>query len=485
MGGKIAVNSVYTKGSTFIVEIPQKRVNDSLIGEYDFEKKHGYGKKSEYKQKFEAPEVRVLVVDDNEANLMVVKKLLRDTKVIIDTVTSGKAALKKTQNIEYNVIFMDHLMPEMDGIECKKQIREQIGGSSRESKIVILTANADEENRELYAKEAFDGYLVKPVTGEELEKELFRHLPKDMVKVMGNDGEIIEETISWMQSKEKRKMVAVSTESVADIPSELIEKYGIALLPHMVRTNAGTFKDGTEIDTAGVIKYMENTNNEIFPMGPETKEHETFFAKQLSYANNIIHISISSKIENSGCPNAIEAAKAFDNVFVFDSGHLSSGQGILVLEACKMAENGMGPKHIMEELEKLKSKVHTSFIVDNLDYLARAHQVNVRTANLVKSLMGRPVLVLRKGNMKLGKIYFGSSRSAWKAYINSCLANTARIDNSILFVTYVGLSKKDMDWIRNYIDKKMKFDEIYFEQACASIAVNCGPGTFGLLYKDK
>ena len=485
MGGKIAVNSVYTKGSTFIVEIPQKRVNDSLIGEYDFEKKHGYGKKSEYKQKFEAPEVRVLVVDDNEANLMVVKKLLRDTKVIIDTVTSGKAALKKTQNIEYNVIFMDHLMPEMDGIECKKQIREQIGGSSRESKIVILTANADEENRELYAKEAFDGYLVKPVTGEELERELFRHLPKDMVKVMGNDGEIIEETISWMQSKEKRKMVAVSTESVADIPSELIEKYGIALLPHMVRTNAGTFKDGTEIDTAGVIKYMENTNNEIFPMGPETKEHETFFAKQLSYANNIIHISISSKIENSGCPNAIEAAKAFENVFVFDSGHLSSGQGILVLEACKMAENGMGPRHIMEELEKLKSKVHTSFIVDNLDYLARAHQVNVRTANLVKSLMGRPVLVLRKGNMKLGKIYFGSSRSAWKAYINSCLANTARIDNSILFVTYVGLSKKDMDWIRNYIDKKMKFDEIYFEQACASIAVNCGPGTFGLLYKDK
>ncbi|MCR4929667.1 MAG: DegV family EDD domain-containing protein [Lachnospiraceae bacterium] len=485
MGGKITVNSVYTKGSTFIVEIPQKRVNENLIGEFDFEKKHGYSKRSEYKKKFEAPEARILVVDDNEANLMVVNKLLRDTKVIIDTVTSGKAALKKTQNIEYNVIFMDHLMPEMDGIECKKQIRNQVGGSSRESKIVVLTANADEENRELYVREAFDGYLAKPVSGEELEKELYRLLPKDLVKVLGDDGEIAEETISWMHGSKQRKMVAVSTESVADIPGELIEKYGIQVIPHKVQTAEGVFKDGTEIDTAGVIKYMEETKNDITPMAPEAKEHELFFAKQLAYANNVIHIAISSKIGNSGFPPATDASKAFDNVFVVDSGHLSSSQGLIVLEAARLAENGMGPKNVIEELEKMKKKVHTSFIVDNLDYLARAKQVSARTANLVKSLMGRPVLVLKKGRMKLGKIYFGSSRSAWKAYINSCLSNSSRIDTSILFVTYVGLSKKDMDWIREYIEKSVKFDEIYFQQASASIAVNCGPGTFGLLYKEK
>ncbi|MBO4310787.1 MAG: DegV family EDD domain-containing protein, partial [Lachnospiraceae bacterium] len=485
MDGNIAVNSVYTKGSTFIVVIPQKIVSDKLLGEYDFEKKHGYGKKGEYHQKFEAPEARVLVVDDNESNLLVVSKLLRDTKVVIDTVTSGKAALKMTQNIEYNVIFMDHLMPEIDGIECKKRIRNQVGGSSRESKIVILTANADEENRDLYMKESFDGYLVKPVSGEELEKELFRHLPKDMVKVLGNDGEIIEETISWMQGNQKRKMVAISTESVADIPPELIEKYGIAVLPHKVKTVDGTFKDGIEIDTAGVITYMTNSTDDIRPMAPDAKEHEAFFAKQLAYANNVIHISISSKIENSGCPTAREAAKSFDNVFVLDSGHLSSGQGLLVIEACKMAEKGIGPKRILAELENIKSKIHTSFVVDNLDFLARSRQVSSRSANIVKSLMGRPVLVLRRGKMKLGKIYFGSSKTAWRNYISSCLTGGIRVDNEILFVTYVGLTKKEMDWIKEYIEKKMKFEEIYFEQACASIAVNCGPGTFGLLFKEK
>ena len=485
MGGKIAVNSVYTKGSTFIVEIPQKLVSEKQIGEYDFEKNHGYGKKGNYRQKFEAPDARILVVDDNEANLMVVSKLLRETKVVIDTVRSGEAALKLTQNIEYNVIFMDHLMPEMDGIECKKRIRNQTGGRSRDSKIVILTANAGEENRDLYAKEAFDGYLVKPVSGSDLESELLRHLPKDMVKVMGGDDEILEETISWMHGSQKRKMVAISTESVADLPKGFIENYGIAIIPHRVRTAEGIFKDGSEIDTAGVIKYMENPSNSVLPMAPDAKEHEAFFAKQLSYANNVIHISISSRIENSGCPSAQEASKAFENVFVVDSGHLSSAQGLMVLEACRMAEEGMSPKHIIEELDNIKGKIHTSFIVDNLDYLARSKQVSVRMANLVKSLMGRPVLVLKRGKMQLGKIYFGSSKAAWKNYINACLAAGSKIDNRLLFVTYVGLSKKDMDWIKEYIEKKMKFDQIIFKQACASIAVNCGPGTFGLLFKEK
>ena len=87
--------------------------------------------------------------------------------------------------------------------------------------------------------------------------------------------------------------------------------------------------------------------------------------------------------------------------------------------------------------------------------------------------------------MKLGKIYFGSPKSAWKNYINACLSAGSKIDNRVLFVTYVGLNKKEMDWIKEYIEKKMSFDQIIFKQACASIAVNCGPGTFGLLFKEK
>ena len=483
MGGKVTVNSVYTKGSTFIIEIPQRVEREGSVGEYDFTKA-GQRNKTDYIPKFEAPEARILVVDDNEANLMVVSKLLRDTKVRIDAVTSGAEALRKTLNIKYDVIFMDHLMPEMDGIECKRKIKEQTGGRCRETSIVILTANADEENRALYARESFDGYLPKPVSGEELENELYSLLPKELVHITGHRTDLAEETISWMNANKQRRSVVITTESVADLPGDLLKKYGIAVLPHKVITAEGVFKDGKEIETLGVLKYMEDPNHSVKPLGPTVKEAEEFFAKQLTNANNVIHISISSKVENSGFQPAMDASKSFDNVFVFDSGHLSSGQGLMVLEACRMAEEGKSAEDIMKALEGLKKKIHTSFIVDNLDFLARAGQVTNGTANIVKSLMGRPVLVLKKGKMGLGMTYFGSRESAWRNYINSILSKTA-IDTRILFVTYVGINKSEADWIKAQIERKMKFDEIYFKQASPAIAVNCGNGTFGLLFKEK
>ena len=483
MGGKITVNSVYTKGSTFILEIPQEYEDGSKIGQYNFDKTKSIVNKQEHIPKFEAPNARILVVDDNEPNLMVVTKLLRETKIKIDTAGSGEEALRKTLNIRYDVIFMDHLMPEMDGIECRRRIVDQTGGRCRETAIVILTANADNENRALYEQESFDGYLVKPVSGEELENELYRLLPKHLIRIVGNRSEIAEESISWMNGNKKRKRVIITTESVADLPPELLKHYEIAVLPHKVRTGEGVFKDGKEIDTNGVLKYMEDRTHTVMPTSPSVKEIEEFFAQQLATANNIIHVSISSKVENSGYGPALEAAKSFDNVFVIDTGHLSSGQGLLAIEGARMADDGLLPEEIIARLDKLARKVRTSFIVDNLDFLARARQVGKRVANLAGALMGRPVLVLRKGKMGLGMIYFGSRKRAWKKYINNCLADEHHIDKRMLFVTYVGMNKRDLNWVREQIERKVKFDEIYFQQASPAIAVNCGPGTFGLLLR--
>ncbi|MBO4243271.1 MAG: response regulator, partial [Clostridiales bacterium] len=168
MDGNVTVNSVYTKGSTFIIEIPQKAASDRKIGEYDYARNHSLVKRGKYKQKFEAPEARILAVDDNASNLLVVTKLLRDTKVVIDTAANGVEALKMTLNTEYDLVLMDHLMPEMDGIECYQNIQNQPGGKNKSTKVVVLTANADEESRMLYAQTGFAGYLVKPISGDEL-----------------------------------------------------------------------------------------------------------------------------------------------------------------------------------------------------------------------------------------------------------------------------------------------------------------------------
>ncbi|MCR5399841.1 MAG: DegV family EDD domain-containing protein [Lachnospiraceae bacterium] len=485
MGGSITVNSIYTKGSTFVVSIPQKILNDKEIGELDMEERHKLNRREEYKKRFEAPDAKVLVVDDNGSNLLVVQKLLRDTKVQLDSVSSGAEALKKTLDTEYHVIFMDHLMPEMDGIECHKRIRTQTGGLSRNSKIVALTANAGPESRILYEKEGFNGYLVKPVSGEALERELYRLLPKDIVVSLGDEEEVIEETMSWMGLGNKKKSIAITSESIADLPREIIERYDIATLPHRVYTENGVFKDGIEIETKGLLAYMENKDNKVETEAPGVEEHEAFFAKQLSGANNVVHIVLSSKVTKSGCRDAMEAARAFDNVTVIDSGHLSSGQGLLVIEACRLAEEGLTVPEIASELEKIKRKIHTSFIVDSLEFLARSNQVSDKISGLMKAFMARPTLVMKNGKMGVGRIFFGTRENAWKHYIDSCLTDSDITDKRMLFVTYVGLTKRDIDKIRKIIDEKASFEVIHFMQASPVIAVNCGPGTFGLLYLKK
>ncbi len=485
MGGNITVNSVYTKGTTFNIEIPQQVVNDIGIGTIDVGQNHGFNKKINYKQSFEAPDAHILVVDDNASNLLVVNKLLRETKVKIDTATSGSEALKKTLANDYHVIFMDHLMPEMDGLECHRRIRSQIGGRCREAKVVALTANAGGESKALYESEGFDGYLTKPISGDELERELCRLLPSDIVYMSGNGEEILEETISWMRSDQKKRNIIVTTDSVADLPPELAEKYAIAVLPHMIRTTEGIFKDGMEIDTDGLLGYMREASNKVVTVAPSVREHEAFFAKQLTVANNVIHVSISSKVNGSGCPAALEAAKAFNNVTVIDSGHLSSGQGITAIEAAKLAAEGRTVAEIISGIERLKSRVNTSFVVDNLDFLARADLVSTRIADITKTFMVRPVLMLKNGNMGIGKVFFGSREGTWKKYIDRTLAHPDIIDNDLLFITYVGLTNRELEIIKEMAQNRMKFKNVYFKKASPAIAVDCGAGTFGLLFKYK
>ena len=485
MHGKVTVNSIYTQGSTFVIEIPQKAASEEKIGVFDYEKKHSLGKRINYKQKFEAPEARILAVDDNTSNLLVVTKLLRDTKIQIDTATSGAEALKMTLNNKYDLIFMDHLMPEMDGIECFEQIKDQTGGKCKDTKVVVLTANAGEENRELYAQARFAGYLVKPVSGEQLENELIRLLPPALVHTTSSGDEILKDTVSWMQTGQKKKRILITTDSVADIPPHLLVKYDVTAIPHKVKTAEGTtFKDGVEIDTLGVLAYMEDPSHMMLPVPPSVKEYEAFFAKQLTKANNVVHIAVSSGIANSGYPTAMEAAKSFDNVTVVDSGSLSSGQGIIALIASYLVQSGRNPDEIKASIDRIKKYIHTSFIVGDLTYMARTGQVSSKRTGILIAFMAKPVLALSKGKMTLDKIYFGSHRKAWAKYINSCLSRYKASD-VVLFVTYVGLNKKDLDWVKQQIDMKAHFKDVFFIQASPSVAVNCGPGTFGLLFMDK
>ena len=177
MNGIISVESVYGQGTTFTVIIEQGVSDPQKIGNINI-MDHA-AKLNKYSSLFTAPEADILIVDDVKINLLVETKLLRETKINIDTALSGKEALELTLKKKYDVILMDHQMPEMDGLECLEHIRSQSEGMCLEVPVIILTANGDSENKELYEKAGFDGYLVKPVSGKTLEETLAKFIPQE------------------------------------------------------------------------------------------------------------------------------------------------------------------------------------------------------------------------------------------------------------------------------------------------------------------
>ena len=480
MDGDIAVNSVYTKGSTFVITLPQKIAGDANIGELNLEKGHAMHGKEHYKQSFEAPGARLLIVDDNETNLMVAEKLLRETRVQIDTVVSGAECLKKTLQNRYDVIFMDHLMPEMDGIECLHLIRSQTGGLNRSTPVVVLTANAGGDNQMLYQREGFDGYLLKPVSGIQLETELLRHLPENLVTLKDAEGSVGMVETPVLAHK-KKISVLISTESVSDLPKSLLQKHQIAVIPYRVCTEGGEFLDGIETESGGILSYIGESGKRAWSEEPSVKDYEEFFAEQLTKAQYVIHISMAKNV-SKGYEHALEASGIFDNVTVIDSGHLSSGMGLMVLRAAIYASGGMAADRIMCELEEMKDYVSTSFIVDSTEYLARVGRISSRINKICKALMLHPIIVLKKSSMKVGAIRMGTRKYVWKRYINEALHAPDTIDAKTLFITYAGLTNEELKEIEEQVKSRKTFENIIYQKASPAISTNCGPGSFGLLF---
>jgi len=483
MGGDIAVNSVYKKGSTFVITLPQEIASESEIGELNLETRHALNAREHYKQSFEAPRAQVLIVDDNEMNLMVAKKLLRDTKVRIHTVVSGKECLKMTLQDRYDVILMDHLMPEMDGIECLHAIRSQTGGLNQSTPVVILTANAGGENQALYKREGFDGYLLKPVSGTQLEEELLRHLPGELVSATNAIGNVgVVETPVLVHKK--KMMIMISTDSVCDIPAYLTEKHQITVMPYRVITEGGEFLDGVEAETEGILSYIGERGKRARSESPEVADYEEFFAEQLTKAQYIIHIAMARNA-SKGYANALEASRTFDNVIVVDSGHLSSGMGLMVLRAAEYAAKGLTTDEIVNELKRMRERVRTSFIVDSTEYLARSGRIPSKVNTVCEMFMLHPVIVLKNSSMKVGAVRMGTKDHARRKYITSTLHVMGKIDKKTLFITYTGMKREELKEIEEQVKDKVTFENIIYQKASPAISSNCGPGSFGLLFMMK
>ena len=180
MSGTITARSVLGSGSTFTVELPQKVVDSTPCGGVNLN--YSAGAEHEYHHSFEAPEAKILAVDDLPVNLLVIANLLKETLIKIDTAGSGRECLDKCSQQKYDLILMDHMMPEMDGVLTFEKLHGDKSSPNFETPVIMLTANALAGMREQYMDVGFADYVSKPVRGAKLEEAIRRNLPESLIK---------------------------------------------------------------------------------------------------------------------------------------------------------------------------------------------------------------------------------------------------------------------------------------------------------------
>lgn len=204
MGSKLEVSSIYGMGSVFAFDLQQKIIDEEPIGDFEQALKRSIAKRKEYHESFTAPDAKILVVDDTVMNLTVIENLLKKTKIHIDTATSGMECIEKLNHNKYDMIFLDHRMPEMDGIETFRLIRKHELLDKENTPVIALTANAISGSREMYLKEGFDDYISKPIDPTHLEVVILKYLlPKGLAIVTDDDdSEDTDKTNKYISGKE-------------------------------------------------------------------------------------------------------------------------------------------------------------------------------------------------------------------------------------------------------------------------------------------
>lgn len=276
-------------------------------------------------------------------------------------------------------------------------------------------------------------------------------------------------------------MIRITSDSTCDL-GHLVEERGIVLLPLMVNLGEQAFHDGVDITPQDIFDFVAEKNILPKTAAPSIGDYEEFFAPFVNAGDEVIHFNISAK--SSGSHNmAKQAAESFGGkVRVIDSMALSSGQGLLVLTAADMRDEGKSADEIEEAVNAIRERVNTSFIPDRLDYLykgGRCSKMEMFGANILKI---HPLIYMDDGKLVPGKKYRGKMSFIIKQYIEDLKQLYPNYDKARCFVTH---SSAEADLVQVAIDKVkevFEFDEVIETVAGSIVTSHCGKGTLGVLF---
>ena len=278
--------------------------------------------------------------------------------------------------------------------------------------------------------------------------------------------------------------IKITADSTCDLSEELLKKWDIALMPMHILMGEDSYLDGVTVHPADVFAYVNQGGKMPKSAAANLVEYTEFFESFAKEYDAVIHISVSSKL--SSCfQNARLAAGEFENVCVVDSQNICTGQGYLVLQAAKWAADGLPPKNISMRLQGLAKRVELSFVLNQLDYMAKSGRCSGVLAFGANILGIKPSLAVIDGELKVVRKYRGSLPICVGKYITDQLANREDIDRSMVFISSTQAKSGCMEAIKAGLRKYGKFENIIETDIGTTIGGYSGPGTIGIVFAKK
>ena len=278
--------------------------------------------------------------------------------------------------------------------------------------------------------------------------------------------------------------IKITADSTCDLSPAQVAELDITLARLTIIKNGEAYLDGETIFPADIFAHVAAGGDLCSTTAFNVGEYEDLFSKLSSEYDGVIHISLGSGFSSS-YQNACLAAEEYPNVRVIDSMNLSTGQGHVVLEACRLAKTCENLDEIAEKLNDYASRVEASFVLDQLKYMVKGGRCS-SVAALGANLLGlKPCIEVKNGKMGVVKKYRGSYSKCLSAYVKDRLADRDDIIRNALFLTYTTVADDALQAVKAGIQEHGHFATVYETTAGCTVSCHCGPSTLGVLFVRK
>ena len=279
-------------------------------------------------------------------------------------------------------------------------------------------------------------------------------------------------------------MVKIISDSTCDLSQELLERYDIAVLPLQVTLGDESYEDGVNITVDEIYQWADENKTTPKTAAPAIETAASVLAPWLDAGNDLICFSVSESMSTSANVMRLAAKelKATDRVTVIDSQNLSTGGGLLVIEAAILAKEGKSAEEITAHVKALRPLVRASFVVDTLTYLHRGGRCSSVAALAGGMLKLHPKIVVAEGKMGVSKKYRGKMTRVLPEYVEDMKEELMNARTERVFITHSGCEQETLDQVKTILEGLGHFEEIHTTRAGSVISSHCGPGTLGVLF---